>query len=96
MAPKTTRALAAYLRELILEHHTAFKDLYPERPITPKMHYIIHIPQWMTRLIDLYVILMDSMCTSIIYSVPFTINVGNLLCKCNLHTDVVHSVICGV
>lgn len=49
MAPKTTRALAAYLRELILQHHTAFKELYPERPITPKMHYIIHIPQWMIR-----------------------------------------------
>ena len=48
MAPKT-RALAAYLRELILQHHTAFKELYPERPITPKMHYIIHIPHWMIR-----------------------------------------------
>lgn len=50
MAPKTTRALAAYLRELILEHHTAIKELYPDDPLTPKMHYIIHIPQWMTRL----------------------------------------------
>ena len=40
MAPKATKALAAYLRELILQHHTAFKELYPERPITPKMHYI--------------------------------------------------------
>ena len=54
MAPKTTRALAAYLRELILQHHTAFKELYPERPITPKMHYIIHIPQWMIRWGDLH------------------------------------------
>ena len=45
MAPKATKALAAYLRELNLQHHTAFKELYPERPITPKMHYIIHIPQ---------------------------------------------------
>ena len=33
MAPKATKALAAYLRELILQQ-------YPERPITPKMHYI--------------------------------------------------------
>ena len=40
MAPKATKALAAYLRELILQHHTAFKELYPELPITPKMHYI--------------------------------------------------------
>ena len=46
MAPKTTKATAAYLRELILEHHTQFTELYPERPITPKLHYMIHIPQW--------------------------------------------------
>ena len=56
MAPKTTKALAAYLRELILQHHTAFKELYPERPITPKMHYIIHIPQWIIRLGDMHII----------------------------------------
>lgn len=49
MAPKTTKALAAYLKELTLQHHTAFKELYLERPITPKMHYIIHIPQWMIK-----------------------------------------------
>ena len=49
MASKTSRALAAYLRELILQHHTAFKELYPEHPITPKMDYIIHISHWMIK-----------------------------------------------
>ena len=44
MAPKCTTEIAAYLRELILEHHTAFVELYPEHPITPKLYYMIHIP----------------------------------------------------
>lgn len=55
MAPKTTRATAAYLRDLIWEHHTAFKDLYPERPITPKLHYMVHIPEWMIKYVFFHV-----------------------------------------
>lgn len=46
MAPKCTRAIACYLRQLIQEHHTRFVELYPDRPITPKLHYMIHIPEW--------------------------------------------------
>lgn len=49
LAPKSTTAIAAHLRQLILEHHTAFKELYPDRPLTPKMHYMVHIPQWIVR-----------------------------------------------
>ena len=47
LAPKCTTAIAAYLRQLIEEHHTTFRQLYPDRRLTPKMHYIVHIPQWM-------------------------------------------------
>lgn len=46
MAPRCTTAIAAYLRELIHEHHVTFKELYPDRPLTPKLHYMVHIPHW--------------------------------------------------
>ena len=49
MAPRTTVSLAAQVRELIAEHHTLFKTLYPDRPLTPKCHYMVHIPKWITR-----------------------------------------------
>ena len=49
MAPRITMSLAAHLRELIAEHHSLFKTLYPDRPLTPKCHYMVHIPKWITR-----------------------------------------------
>ena len=33
-----------YLKALISDHHSCFKDLYPHVPITMKMHSIIHLP----------------------------------------------------
>ena len=44
-APETTLAIAGYLRDLIHDHHTIFKELYPNRALTPKFNYMIHIPQ---------------------------------------------------
>jgi hypothetical protein len=44
MSPIVTVHKAVYLRELICEHHQLFKELYPNANITPKMHYIIHLP----------------------------------------------------
>ncbi len=35
---------AAYLGLLIEEHHTAFSELYPNESITPKFHYMVHMP----------------------------------------------------
>ena len=49
MAPRTTVSLAAHVRQLIAEHHSMFKTLYPDRPLTPKCHYMVHIPKWITR-----------------------------------------------
>ena len=39
----------SYLHLLIEEHHHAFKELYPSCTITPKLHYMVHYPQWMSR-----------------------------------------------
>ena len=36
---------AVYLQMLIQQHHEAFAILYPDKSITPKMHYIIHMPR---------------------------------------------------
>lgn len=44
MAPVIARDEVAYLRMLIKEHHTMFKQLYPNASIIPKMHFLIHIP----------------------------------------------------
>lgn len=49
-APVTSADIADYLRQLIHEHHTAFRELYPDASFIPKLHYIIHIPDWMLRL----------------------------------------------
>ena len=34
-----------YLESLIRDHHTSFKELYPEASITMKMHSMIHMPR---------------------------------------------------
>ena len=48
-APVLSHDHVAYLGVLIEEHHQAFTDLYPECNITPKLHYMVHYPQWITR-----------------------------------------------
>ena len=49
MAPVTSVQKAAYLRSLIDEHHQMFKQCYPEASFIPKMHYMVHLPQWIVR-----------------------------------------------
>ena len=43
--------IVADLRYKIQAHHTEFKRLYPEHTIIPKMHYMIHYPEMITRYI---------------------------------------------
>ena len=49
LAPRCTPAIAAHIRQLIEEHHCQFRILYPGRSMIPKMHYIVHIPNWIIR-----------------------------------------------
>lgn len=37
------------LRLLIEEYLETFASLYPHRPLTPKMHYLVHIPTLIQR-----------------------------------------------
>ena len=43
MAMKTTRGEASALAYRIDQHHAVFKQIYPNRPLTPKMHYMVNI-----------------------------------------------------
>ena len=54
-APITSDSIVAYVRELLHEHHLEFRKLYPDSRLTPKMHYLIHLPQWMLKYICLHV-----------------------------------------
>lgn len=48
-SPTTSVDDTAQLRLLIRTHHETFKKLYPDRSITPKMHYLVHYPDWIDR-----------------------------------------------
>ncbi len=48
-APITTKDTITYLEVLIEDFLHEFRELYPNRPLTPKMHYMLHIPSWMFR-----------------------------------------------
>ena len=51
-APVTTVGKLDYLQILIEEYLIEFKELYPSRPLTPKMHYLVHIPTWTKRYVQ--------------------------------------------
>lgn len=44
-APHISKEDCSYLETLISDHHHSFKKLYPEIHITPKLHYMIHLPR---------------------------------------------------
>ena len=48
-APATTADKADYVSMLVEDFLTDFRDLYPERRLTPKMHYMVHLSSWMKR-----------------------------------------------
>ena len=48
-APITNADIIAYVRLLIGDHLTRFRELYPSCSIIPKQHYMVHIPQWMEK-----------------------------------------------
>lgn len=48
-APVLSNDHVAYLHFLIEEHHQIFTDLYPDCSITPKFHYMVHYPHWISR-----------------------------------------------
>ena len=45
LAPEILQDEVAYLQRLIAEHHSNFVKLYSSATVTPKMHYLIHVPR---------------------------------------------------
>ncbi len=48
-APAVTRGLAVFLKQLIIDHHSLFKELYPSRTLLPKHHFMTHYPSMMIK-----------------------------------------------
>lgn len=48
-SPVSSHEIAAYLTTLIEDYLTTFTELYPNCPIIPKQHYMLHIPEWIVR-----------------------------------------------
>ena len=48
-APVISLDSAAFLHDAICSHHEQFCRLCPGRSITPKLHYMIHIPEWILK-----------------------------------------------
>ncbi len=44
-APKLSDNDVAVLQEMIMDHHQRFVSLYPDNSVTPKLHYLIHMPR---------------------------------------------------
>lgn len=49
LAPVVSKDCIDYLRVLIDDHHQSFKALYPNCHLTPKMHYLVHYPDYTNR-----------------------------------------------
>lgn len=49
LSPTVYSYAPAYLAFLIQDNLETYKKLYPEASFIPKMHYLVHIPQYLER-----------------------------------------------
>ena len=49
LSPITSHTAMSYLKALINDHHQNFVKLHPSCNVIPKMHYLIHYPDWIVR-----------------------------------------------
>ncbi|XP_038137605.1 uncharacterized protein LOC119781269 [Cyprinodon tularosa] len=49
-SPSLTMGMTVYLKHLIMEHHALFRQLYPNRNMIPKHHYMLHYPSCIRRI----------------------------------------------
>ena len=49
MAQVVSNDMAAHLNLLIRDHHEAYREIYPDKPLLPKQHYMVHYPDWMKK-----------------------------------------------
>ena len=46
-SPTVSSHTPAYLAVIICSNLTTYKEIYPEASFIPKMHYMVHIPQYL-------------------------------------------------
>ena len=45
----TSPSVAAYISDLVHQHHSEFRKVYPDVVMTPKLHYMVHFARQMIR-----------------------------------------------
>lgn len=55
-APTISSNAIDYLRIIIAEHHESFQQLYQNCNFIPKMHYMVHYPDWIQRYLFYFII----------------------------------------
>lgn len=48
LAPESSEDEASLLSAMISDHHKEFVLLYPSASVTPKFHYLLHMPRLIT------------------------------------------------
>ena len=48
-APRTSIAITQHMAILIQDFLSTWRELYPSRSLTLKMHYLVHFPAWAAR-----------------------------------------------
>ena len=53
-SPTVLSDTPAYLTMIISSNLTTYKELYPEFSFIPKMHYMVHIPQYLYKYVNVW------------------------------------------
>ena len=56
MSRTISKDLASYLKALIKIYLTSFRDCYPAARITPKQHYLIHLPSQILKYVSVFIL----------------------------------------
>ena len=59
--------MCGYLKSLISDHHSCFKELYSDVSITMKMHSMIHLPRLTIEYVYMYIIVCLLIFTFLMY-----------------------------
>ena len=52
-SPTVLPTTPAYLKEIIESNLRSYQELYPDSTFTPKMHYMVHIPQYLYKYVNI-------------------------------------------
>ena len=56
-SPTILPTTPAYLKVIIESNLKSYQELYPESTFIPKMHYMVHIPQYLYTYVNINIIL---------------------------------------